>query len=181
MSDTQRSQAELAALFADNTSGAITPQMLRDLLESANPSHGGLHYTDPGAPTVITVQSSFTLAANAADVLVNPHRFDQPVSGRLRYTGRVAAYARVLFTGSISSPAGNNQIARLAIGVNGVVQIPSITRTKLGAAGDTQAITISFEVLLNPNDYLEMYISNDSSASNLTIEHGYLSALAFLS
>ena len=181
MSDTQRTQAELVALFVDNTGGAIMPQMLRDFLESSNPSHGGLHFTDPGTPTTITQQSTFTVAGNTGDQLLNPHRFDQPSSGRLRYVGRVAAYARILFTGSMSSPSANNQIARLAIAINGVIQTPSITRTKLGSAGDTQAIALSFEAQLNPNDYLEVWISNDSSANNLTIEHGYLSALAFLS
>lgn len=181
MSDTQRSAAELAALLADNTSGAITPQMLRDFLESAHPSHGGLHFTDPGVPTTIAQQSTFVPVANTGDVLNIPHRFDQPVTGRLRYTGRVATHSRIMFTGSISSPAANNQICRLAIALNGVPQTPSITRTKLGSAGDTQAIALSLELELNPNDYLEVWISNDSSASNLTVEHGYLSALCFLS
>lgn len=180
MSDTQRTQAELVALFVDNTSGAITPQMLRDFLESSNPSHGGLHYTDPGVPTTITQQSTFVPIANTGDQLQNPHRFDQPSSGRLRYIGRVAAYARILFTGSMSCPSGANQIARLAIAINGQVQVPSFTRTKLANANDSQAIALSFETILNPNDYLEVWVANDSSASNLTIEHGYLSALAFL-
>lgn len=180
MSDTQRSVAELAALFLDNTSGAITPQMLRDFVESCHPSHGALHFTDPGTPTTISQQGTFFKAANTADLYL-PHRFDQPVSGRLRYVGRTTVHSRILFTGSVSSPVSNNQIARFGIGVNGSVVILSITRTKFGAANDTQAIAASMEIALNPNDYIEMFISNDSSAANLTIEHGYLSALCFLS
>ena len=42
MADTQRTTAALLVLLADNTTGAITPQHLRDVLVSLQGGYGGL-------------------------------------------------------------------------------------------------------------------------------------------
>ncbi len=178
MADTQRSQSELQVLFADNESGAITPQALRDFLESCHPSHGALHFTDPGTPTTITQASTFVVAANTASLQL-AHRYDQPASGRLRYTGRVVAHTLVHFAGSVTG-AASNQVVRIALAINGIIQVPSYVRTKLGSAGDDQAIATHLLVDLNPNDYLEVWLANDTGANNITVEHGYLAAMGYL-
>ena len=179
MADTQRTQSDLQVKFADNTSGAIIPQWLRDFLESSNPSTGALHFTDPGATTTITQVSTFVKAANTGSLTL-PHRFASTVAGQLQYTGLVAVTAQVVFAGSVSSPVANNQVSRFAIAQNGVVVTPSYVRTKLGSAGDTQAIAMNVLLTLNPNDYLEVWLANDTGPNNLTIEHGYLSAIGVL-
>lgn len=175
----QRSKADLLALFPTNKTRSITAANVRDFIESCQPSYGSVHFTDPGAPTIIATPATFTKAGNAS-VLMTGNRFDMPVNNRMRYQGTVPAVCNLL--GAVSfNCAANNQILGFAFAINGAVYVPSIVRTKLGTGTDIQAASIIAQAILNPGDYAELWISNDTSASNITIDHGIFQALGFLS
>lgn len=172
-----QTQAELDALFADNDTGDISPARLRDFVESCVPSAGAVHFTDSAATPIATVDT-WTKAANASELL-GDKRFDMPASNRLRYTGTKTARARVIATLSFSC-AANNQVLAFAIFINGVIHDPSVIRTKLATGADVQAVTIMAYAELELDDYVEVFVFNDTSDADITVEHGHMHALAFL-
>lgn len=177
---TQRSKSELDVLFADNTSKQITPARARDLIESCVPSRGAIHFVDNVTNTVIVTQGTWTKAANTG-TLIAANRFSMPSDGRLQYDGVVPVVVRLAVSLSISLATGSGDIIGAALGINGTaIYTPSIMRTKLAAAGDVQALSLLVDTTLNPGDYVELFLMNESTTADLLVSHGYLTALGFL-
>lgn len=174
---TQRSKAELLAFFVENVSGSITPSMLRDLVESCVPATAAMHLDDPGTPTVIATPSTFVKAANSTS-LHGAYRFSHSTN-RLTYVGPSTVSALLIATLSFTS-AVDNQVLNFAFAINGVPSVTSSVRAKTLTGTNIQAVTLTDHATLAPNDYAEIWVSNDTSASNLTIVHGHVSAMTFL-
>lgn len=175
---TQRTSAELLAFFVNNVSGNITPSMVRDLIESCIPSMGGMHFDDPGTTTTITDVDEFVKAENASTIH-SAYRFSQPQNNRLQYDGDVACRSAITATLSFTC-AANNQVLAFAIAVNGVISDASIIRTKVTTGTDVKAVTITAHPTLEPGDYVEVWVANDTSVANITLEHGHVHAQAFI-
>lgn len=176
---TQRTKAALDALFPDNTTRAITPSRLRDFLESCVPSYGALHFVDPGTLTVIAAPSLWTKASNASTLHNGAHRFSQPQSNRLQYDGATTVMAFAIATASFTA-AANNQVLAFSLGVNGTVIEESDSRSKIASGSDVQAATVIAHAILSPGDYLELFIRNDTSDADITIDHGHIIAFAYM-
>jgi hypothetical protein len=66
MTDTARTVAQIKALFADNTTGEISPQDMRDFVESImRPVQGGGFDRDIGLASIFSIDPSMTPVANA--------------------------------------------------------------------------------------------------------------------
>lgn len=139
---------------------------------------GGLHFVDPGALTPIGAISTFTKAANTSTIH-SATRFSMPADNRLRYDGTKVARCVVIATLSFTSVASNQQLA-FALAVNGVISDASIMRTKITTGTDIQAITVMTHPTMNPGDYVELWVANDTSDGDITVEHGHIHAMAFV-
>lgn len=177
---TQRSKADLDLLFADNATRDISPARLRDFLESCVPSLGTLHFADPGTPTIIGASSTFIKAENVSVLYATPNRFSMPANNRLQYDGPADGVSCLVLSTLAVQSANNNQVLAFAIAKNGVVEVPSIIRTKISTGTDVQSVALFAYVTLDAGDYVEVWAANDTSASDITINHGHLRALAFL-
>lgn len=174
---TQRTQEELDALFIDNIVKRCTPAMIRDLIESAVPSHGALHFNDPGTPTTITTPSTWVKAANVTTHTLL-HRFSMTDNNRLQYTGITQVQGLVNVSMSVTSVANNQNLA-FAIFKNGSLDVPSIMRTKV-ASSDVQSVCLHTALEINPSDYFELYMMNETGANNITINHALVSVMAYI-
>lgn len=173
---TQRSQAELDALFATNGTRDISAARLRDLVESCVPSVGTLAYTT--ALTAIVAPSAFVKASNVT-VLALERRFSMPLVGRLTYDGPADAIAHV--TGALGVTAADDaQLVSVGIAKNGVVIADSVQQLVLGAAGALSHVSLVVDVDLEATDYLEVFVANETSDADITIDHGSVRAVAFL-
>lgn len=179
MTDTQRTKAQLTTLCADNNIGAITPQILRDFIESSTPSTGLMHFHSPGVATTISAPSTFVKAANVTELHSNAYRFSQPLDNRLQYTGTASCVASIAASLSFTC-AANNQTLAFAFYVNGVLVGSSKVRTRISTGTDVQAVTLLAQVVLNNSDYIEVWVSNETAANNLTIEHCQVLAIGVL-
>jgi hypothetical protein len=175
---TQRTKAALDALFPTNGNKEISADRLRDFLESCLPSTAGLHFDDPGTPTAIAVAGTPVKATNVSTAH-DLYRFTHPVDNRLLYGGTVAVKAQVTATLSFTC-AANNQVLAFYIAVNDVVIASSKIRSKIATGADVQAVTITAHPTLNPGDYIEVWVANETSDADLTVEHGHVHAVAFL-
>lgn len=173
---TLRTQAELDALFADNDTRSISPARLRDFVESCVPSVGTLSYAT--AATAIAAAGAFVKAGNVT-VLALDKRFSMPAVNRLRYDGVADAIAHVTASLGVSAAAGA-QLVAVGVAKNGVVIDDSVQRLVLGGAGELSHVSLTVDVDLATNDYLEVFVANETSDEDITIDHGAVRAIAFL-
>lgn len=174
MPDTQRQLAEITALLADNTTGDISPQNIRDTVETLRNRAGGFSWTVPSATTIPGV-STDVKAAGSTVLGALADSFDMPTSNRLRYTGAATVAAFVVASLSFSTASSNQQVDMM-IAKNGVVIAASRLRRKTGTGGDVGSTAIHADVSLSTNDYLEVFVANQTSTAGVTIELGSLSA-----
>lgn len=178
MADTVRTLAALKTLLADNTTGLISPQDLRDLLVSLIPGHGSIYISAPAA-TTIAQAGTFVKAAGTTTAAHLDTAFDMPADNRLRYVGATAVHATVSVTLSFTC-AGNNQDLAFQIHKNGDPVTGSHISVKIGTGTDERSTALHVDADLAQNDYLEVWITNATGTAAVTLTHLYLHAATTL-
>jgi hypothetical protein len=100
---------------------------------------------------------------------VSLYRVGAPVNNRLTYTGSKSRRFSVICSLSAIA-AGNNKNFSFYIVKNGTILNESKQLLKLSSQVDRGSITLSCTVLLNANDYVEVWVANNSDATGVTIE-----------
>lgn len=178
MVDTVRSISTLLAALVDNTSGAITPQVIRDVVVSLEPAIGGCYITSTAATTFSDSVTPVKIAGTTT-AIGGLHNFTSLVTNRLVYTG--AAQATVLCIVSLSmTAAGNNKIIELSVAKNGSVVADSLMQRKIGTGTDVGHITLIGMAQLVENDYIEPFILNTTDTVSATATHLNFSAIGIV-
>lgn len=165
MVETMRSIAALLALTADNTSGDVSPEDLRDVITSLKVRYGSMHISS-AVETVISAINTPTKVLGTTTLGLSTD-FDMPVNGRLRYTG-AADFAGVVVYGASITGASSNQDTTMWVYKDAAVVPMSEAHRKIGTGSDIgRAVVISL-VDFSTNDYVEAFIENDSSSANIT-------------
>ena len=95
-------------------------------------------------------------------------QFTGSTSGRFTYIGDNDARLPILFSVS-ASPALSTGISISAyIAINGVAVTQS-RRQGTGAANNPTSITLPWQYTFSTNDYIEVFIANDSNATNILV------------
>ena len=177
MADTQRTLAALQALLPDNTSGDISPQDVRDFLVSASPNYGALSLS-VAAATAIAVPGTFVKAAGTtvAGLLKN---YTMPANNRLTDGGAVARLARVQADIS-ATVAVVNQETRFRLAVNGITDPTTEQRRFFPTIANPGSISVSGLLLLNPADFVEVWVTNQTAANAVTAVSLTLSIVDFV-
>lgn len=173
MPDTRRTLAANLALLADNSTQDIAPQDHRDSHLSASDVWGLLYFSTPGA-TTIAVAGTFVKAAGTttevdshADVTVSVANRVTWGAGQPTIKALVTAFARV-------DPASGTKDIAIAIAKNGTV-IASSRMTALGVVSGTGALVMTQTVVeLAASDYVELWVTNDTDTTSVTVEEGHL-------
>lgn len=166
MADTQRNLDALQTLLADNSTGEISPQDLRDMLVSLYPGHAHASITTPAATTLsdtstwVQVAGTYTLGASS-------YKWTMAVNGRLACGADTSRDVDVTATISMTA-AGNNQVLEFAIAVDGVIDATTTARTKIGTGADVAAVTCIGHVTVAPGEYISVMCRNTTSAVNVT-------------
>jgi len=169
MADTRRTLAALQALLADNATGDISPQDLRDFLVSAAPAYGAL-YVSSAAATTISVQGQGTKASGTTAEIKSSSDVTVATTNRLTYTAAPDIDVLFLVSASVTS-AGSSHNMALSVGENGTrIDSTQITR-KIGTGSDKGSMMTFGMTTLSQNDYLEIMLQDDDGTSNLTLEN----------
>jgi len=161
MADTERSLATILALLADNGTGNISAQDLRDAVVSILPDYGNLYISTAAATTLTTVDTYYE-AAGTTTLGANVSAFDMPANGRLRYTG--APTRIVLVTATISMTASiNSQVLDFRLAKNGTTDVATEVQRKIGTGSDVGAASVSGILSMATNDYVSLFAENTTS------------------
>ena len=167
MVDTQRTKSALATLFADNSSGDISPQDLRDFLETMHLDYG-VSYISSSAETTIATVDVFVKAAGTTTSI--PTRNFTHNTGRLTYNGTPTITAFAVCSFSMTA-ASNSKEIDFEIAQNGTVIANSLIRRKVGTGTDIGAASVqAFIPALATNDYIELWVANHTDNTNVTVE-----------
>ena len=179
MVDTVRTKTALEALLADNTTGAISPQDIRDLMASLQPAHGSL-YVSSSAATTINNTNDYEKVAGTT-LTVNLLNFDNNggVNNRLRYTGMVPTHLHLVCSLSADVGSASQQIhARFyhyddSAASGATLAHSEVTMTTGSTINEIASTAIHGDVLVDTNDYIEVHIRNATNANNITVDFLY--------
>ena len=169
MADTARTKSALAALLADNTTGQISPQDIRDFLETMQPAYGSCYVTASAATTIAVAGTYYKAAGTTTQIDVN--RFTH-ANNRLTYTGTPTVRARAIAMLSVLT-AGTNDVLGFKIAKNGTPIAASEIRRFVGTGTDVGAVALAVDVDLATNDYLEIWVTNEDATATVTLDKMY--------
>ena len=172
MADTQRLYSAILALLADNTTGAISPQDIRDATETLRNGHGELSITSSAATTIVTQNTWYNVAGTYA-LTADASNWDMNTNGQLRYIGAAERCIHCALTFSFTGQ-GNNDVYEWGMGKNGAIVTPSIVRHKLNVGTDTRGSAAHGFTTVGMNDYITIMVRNTTDADDPTMVTGNL-------
>jgi len=169
MAQTQRTLSNLWTLLADNTTQQISPQDLRDALETMRPRYGQIYVAEgSGSPLTLTDNGTYYETSASTWTFEGGYEFDMPTNGRLRYIGAqpimVHAAASVSFTGGTAATTYN-----IRIGKSGTPLAFSQAQRYCANTNDVGSTAIHAVTMLSTNDYLSLWFRSSSSTSSITL------------
>lgn len=175
MSDTERELSEVLSAHADNTVGAISPQDARDAFVSLAPALGAVSVATP-APTTIVGAGTYALAAGTGGLSAVARGVDNPTGLRARYTGSASRLALVSACVVVSCASAVAVACRL--GKNGT--LTGMVASGSVSAGGKVTLALSLVAQLDPDDYIEPYITNMTDTTSIQVEAMNLTILGVI-
>lgn len=129
-----------------------------------------------GNATTTTISSTATPVKAVATFVVGDvsSGFTASTNGRITYTGQTSRHiANAIVT--LDASTGNNHKLSVYIAKNGTVVSTKMTDTV--SAGAPRAIATFFSGTLNQNDYLEIFVRNESTTDSVIAVNAVLSVL----
>ena len=191
MADTSRTVTDMASnLFQDSqAAGSITPQDLRDFLETCQVKQGSIYVSTASATTIagaanvtpssltnmVAIETAATFTLSTAPTA---NEFDMNTDGQLRYTGTPTT--NVFFTASVMleivTAAVDKELV-FAVTKNGTI----VTGAKTGGICPATTVnsvpmSISGYASMATNDYLNLWVGNVDSTDNVLARMAQLTA-----
>lgn len=170
MVDTQRTFADIIALFADNVTGDISPQDARDFIKSVRPTFGGLYISASAETTISAVDTWTKVEGTTTETTTTDWSH---TNNRLTYDGAADVHAHIAMSFTIESASGNQEF-EFGVAKNGTILTSSILKRKIVVASEAGAAAVHTDAMMSNGDYLEMFIQNTTSSANATMTYGYL-------
>lgn len=169
MPQTERDMATIFGLLADNVTGDISPQDMRDAIASLM-GYGGIFLTSGGSGTINGVGTGYALidvfdTISAQSNTVNTGGVSAQLAPNYRLTVGSAGVYRIAFYASLSSSQANRLIT-IREHKNGNLDTLEVSRWV--SASDTGAVAFEGIESLNANDVIDMRVRINTGTTNLT-------------
>ena len=128
------------------------------------------HYYMESNATATTISVADTAVKAAGNTVTSPitEKFTNTTTNRATYTG--SATHDFTVRAVVSMDSGNNKVVNAMIHKNGTVSPGSSSRTTThGGTGHGDSVTVQTVVELSTNDYIEIYVSNSTDTSDITV------------
>jgi len=116
--------------------------------------------------TTISATSTFYKIAGTTSQGITPDNFTL-ADNKATFTGSASTNFKV--TAVLSLTAGNNQDIDLRIAKNGTTQARSHQEVTTSGSGSAQNIVVKDIFTLTTNDYIELFVANNTSTTNITV------------
>jgi hypothetical protein len=123
--------------------------------------------TGNATATVIGAAGTFVKVAGTTTASSLNQKFSTGTTQRATYAGAFTQNFRAV--GFASMTSGNNQTLRMRIAKNGTTLAESNTLFKTTGSGEASAVGCQVILTLAPTDYVELFVTNDTSATNITV------------
>lgn len=179
MADTQRTIAGLKAILPDNTNGEISPQDLRDFVESIKTGHAEIYVSTP-ALTDITTQSVYQKAEGATTLSTAPTvvNWSMPANNRLRYDGVANRLAKVSCTVTLTT-SGDAKLISFRLAKNDTTQVDSQVQQYAVLASQQENVSLTGLFEVATNDYIELWVANETDTTDLTVTNISMDVISF--
>jgi len=185
MVDTSRTVADMTTNLFQNgqAAGSITPQDLRDFVETTQVKQGSIYVSSPSSTSIasagVYVEGAGTYTLSTSPV---SNEFDMNTNARLRYTGTPTVNCMFTATASleIDTSAVNKEFA-IALHKNGSV-ITGTTIVGFSPATTVNSVnltTMGFASMAT-NDYISLFVANIDSTDNLTLRKAQLMGMSLV-
>lgn len=146
---------------------------------SLNNSFGGYAFTTAAATTIATAGTAVK-AAGTTTKLAQSVDVDagDTTDNRFVYEGATLRTFKVDAAVAVAPASGTNQDISLVLAKNGT----AIANTKVqGRAASTAAINLAMTAVVevDTDDYLELFVANETGTVNVQVENGSLTAVGF--
>ncbi len=170
MADTIQTQAQLAVLLADNSSGAISPQDARNLMVSIMGVYAQL-YAHDGVSTQVVGTSAADItgwsAVQAEDGIDADHSVDSITIGA-GHDGLYLALTQFTFSGTL------NTTFEFHLAVDGVETPGGGCKRKLGTGGDVGSCSFPCLIALVSGEEVTVQVEADGAGKDFDLVHGQL-------
>lgn len=148
----------------DHTSNQALFQNCKGITNSAN--IGQMYFVNNATQNPITTQSVFEKILGTTTASASNLKFSH-TNNRLTYTGGLTREFIITASCSANSVVTNNVVILLRIAKNGTTLIESESQATTSASGRNENFYCQTIVSLAPNDFIELFIANDTNANNL--------------
>ncbi|WP_347926351.1 cell wall anchor protein [Pontimicrobium sp. SW4] len=128
---------------------------------------GNLYIAAPIETSITSVNTPVKIAGTTSPL--NLFRTESLIDNRLTYVGEKTRFFSYSCALTVTS-ASNNQDYSFYIAKNGVILPESKQGRKIATGADKGSITITGVVQLSPNDYIEVWVENNTGSVNITAE-----------
>jgi hypothetical protein len=170
MPDTPRTISQLLSALADNTTGLITPQVMRDLVLTLSPSRADLLTTGTPSATPIATQNTWTPLVGSTIIRSDVATADLVTngSGILEYTGQTPRIFYIAATVEINSQNNNQQLA-FTFAKNGTADATYESHFFYGSGSRPAAVPLHGLLRLAQGDELSLVVKNETSDADVTL------------
>lgn len=186
MPDTQRTKSTLlTSLFQDGQNAGISAQDLRDLIVSLSPDFAGLEFTTPALTTISVSETPVKAAGTTTTTSASANMSTGGENNRLVYNGATMRHFHIVLQASITLATGTNQNIEMGLykwdasaGTGSILTHSEANNTLSGTA--IEQITSHADTMLDTGDYIELWVANNSSTNNMTVQKGYLFGVSMI-
>lgn len=173
MADTQRESSDLlTSLFVDGQAdGAITAGDIRDLIVSLLTPFGSIGFAGNATETTISVSGTFYVVAGTYVAGGSPRGFTESTGGVLTYTAAPDRHSHIVSNLDMTAASSNQEVSFQWHKNGSPIGYP-VTR-KVGTGTDVGALSVHADAMLSTNDYLDLRVTNLTTASNVTVGNCY--------
>lgn len=135
--------------------------------EKDDVASGNIYITGSASTVFSAINTPVKLAGTTTAASL--FRTTSPANNRMTYTGAKTRRFQVMGTLSMTA-AGSNKNFSFYIAKNGVILPESKQWLRLNASSDRDCVSLSCTVQLAPNDYIEVWVENNSDATAIIVE-----------
>lgn len=129
---------------------------------------GGNMYITSAVQTVIN-STGVPVKIAGTTTSASLFRMSSPADNRLTYTGSKTRSFQVTCSLTATQPSSNKYFS-FYVAKNGTILPESRQEVKLVNSTDQGPVTLSCRVTLAPNDYIEVWVENETSNTNITVQ-----------